>query len=166
MMAMKKLPLLMFSLLLLCSFGGEVKPFKRTDWIPTDFDARKSTLLVQQANFNVPAKQNQKIADQMKEIMQKEYPYKYAFASFEDIRDTAKYADTETYRWALVTNSVTGSWTYPNGSSLIVSGNDFHLYDRKLKKDYSRTGYSDSFVAHVMAPTIATLVKFLKELKN
>ena len=149
----------------LCSFKGEIKPFKNTEWIPKDFDTRNGVLLVQEAAFNVPPKQNQKITGDMKEIMQQNFPFKYEFAPTSEISSDGKYADKDKYRWALVTTSIKFTSQHFDGTlDMVVNAVDFHIYDRKNDKKYAPTKHSNSFVKPVMAPTVVTLVKYLKEL--
>ena len=156
----KFLPVLLLLGFILCSFGG-VKTFHDTSWIPADFDCRKSTLLVQ--NIGIPGcmEQGEKQTRVVTEIMQAEYTYKYELAKPDDILNSSKYADKDVYRWALMTNGVYMKETM---GTMSASGADFHIYDRKLNKHYKPTGKSDSFLKHVMAPTIATIVKYLNEL--
>ena len=108
--------------------------------------------------------------------MQTIYPYKYEFASSEDITDSSKYADKKLYRWALMYSSnyrgggmhysgtTGGGMAY--GSSVGVNSSDFHIYDRQLNKEYQPTGSSNSFIMNVMKPTVATLVKYMKDRKS
>jgi len=165
---MKKIKLLSIAsvlFIILSSFKGEIKPFKNTEWIPKDFDARTGVLLVQTAAFNVPTKQNEKVTADLKEIMQQNFPFKYQFASVAEIAESDKYADKDKYRWALASNSLRRSANYvgTNPSTMVVNSVDYHIYDRKNDKEYEATGHSNSFPKAVFAPTVVTLVKYSKE---
>lgn len=131
---------LLLVFIILCSFKGDVKPFKRTDWIPADFDARNGILLVKKASFSVPDKQNEKLTQKMQEIMQEFYPYKFEFASEADILSKDKFTDKNKYRWALVTGTIVRGNAYVGSANSI----DFCIYDRMTEKEYKPTGYSNS----------------------
>src|SRR5580698_7099826 len=106
----------------LCSFSGEVKPFNNGDkWIPADFDTRHSTLLVQEFsikdNPNAYLKKAQdKATAEMRTEMQASYPYKFEMASKDELK-SAKYADTEKYRWVLIVQNTNTQSVGTGGAS-------------------------------------------------
>jgi hypothetical protein len=156
--------LTIISVCLLCSFGGDVKPLKKTDWIPAGFDANNSILLIEQLDMLTSAKKLEKMISGQKEIMQTIYPYKYEFATTTDLNDESKYTDKKTYKWVL--KYTTGTHQIPNFNGMgymTVGYFDFYIYDREANVNYPVTGYSDSYPLHAMKPIVATLVKFLKE---
>lgn len=170
MKTLKTVPLLLLLICLLSSFGGEEKTFKSTDWIPEDFDARKSVLLVEVIDLRVYPKVNEKLNVKAKEIMEELYPYKYEFAEgsvIEEVGGNGKYEDKDKYRWALMYTS--GSKTmgqYGGSGGMTVNSSDFHLYDRLNDKHGKNTGNSNSYIQNVMRPTVATITKYLKDKGN
>lgn len=163
------LAVLVMSIYFLSSFSSETKPLKNGDkWIPSDFDVRKSTILVQPFVWHNKYKGDvgEKRTEEMKEEMKANYPYKYEFASEEDIRGGSKYADKDKYRYALMWSNgsyapVFGRATASNSGTVF----DFHIYDRKLDKHYPATGKYASFIMTIFKPTVATIVEFMKNLK-
>ncbi len=164
----KMLPLLLVFICMFSSFSGDVKPYTNGDkWIPADFDPRQGVLLV--LNFSIKENPNaylkkaqDKATNEMKEVMAAGYPYKYEFVSKEDLKGS-KYADLDKYRFAVVDgNTYTMSIGSGSGGS---SSNVFHIYDRKLDKHYPDTGHPSSGVDITLKGTIATIVKYLKDLK-
>jgi hypothetical protein len=167
---MKTSTMLLAIFCLLSSFTGGEKPFNNADkWIPADFDARKTTLLVQSISMTEsPAVTSKKTQDKlnadMKAEMQASYPYKFEFVSAADLISNSKYADTEKYRWVLKVRNVR-TQTVANGSTATGSLSDFQICDRKMDKDYPETKHPSASVMEVMKPTVATIVKFLKDLQ-
>jgi|ERR1043165_4062704 hypothetical protein len=168
----KSLSALLVLTCILCSFGND--PFKDTTWIPKDFDGRNGVLLVEIIKLNIPDKQNDKQNEKAKELMQQLYPYKYEFATSEDIMNGSKYADKKKYRWALMYSSSTSTSTLTKGGTMpdqhgrdniTVSSSDFHVYDRQTNVHASPTGRSNSFILNIMRPTVATLTKFTQDKK-
>jgi hypothetical protein len=153
----------------LCSFSGDVKPFNNADkWIPADFDTRKSTLLLQEfsimdkPNANLKKAQDKINAD-MRTEMQADYHYKFEVVSKDDLK-SAKYADTEKYRWVLIVQN-THTQSVGSGGASSSYSNVFHIYDRKADKHYPDTGHPSGSVIPTMKPTLATIMQFLKALK-
>ena len=150
----------------LCSFSGDEKTFSNAkDWIPEEFDTRTTVLLVQ--NIKGPGNERaqkiwEKVIADMKVVMKEGYPYKYEFASQEDIKGGSRYADKEKYRYVLVPD-----FTY--ATALGATGTDWrhddYIFDRKLDKQYAYTKHAGSNPLMVFKPAVATLVKYLKELK-
>lgn len=174
--------------LTLSSFSGkDIVYDNKSGWIPSDFDSRKSTLLVQ--NFdgedhdhsNYRLKEYAKITDKMKQVMIETYKYKYEFASKEEIEKSDKYANKDEYRYVLTCDNsnysphnVGGRFGGASGfsstnwdrESSTYSANTFHIYDRKLDKHYPTTGKSTAYVATTMKPTVAAIMKFLRAIKE
>lgn len=173
---MKTIQKLALSFLLVFSFSsmliaGDPKPFKNAaDWIPADFDSRKSTLLIEKFVWH-DAKKAQKVNDDMKEYAQQHYPYKFELVDGENIGDAAKYADKDKYRYALMMSDkmhTTHSTNMNTGmsSSRSLDVFDFHIYDRKLDKHYPVTTKYSSLVMLTFRPVIITIADHLKDLKK
>lgn len=152
--------------IVLASFSSDEKTFNNAkDWIPEGFDTRSTVLLVQ--NIKGPGNERaqkvwEKVIVDMKAVMKAGYPYKYEFASQDDIKSSAKYTDKDTYRYVLVPD-------FAYGTSLGATGTDWKhddfIYDRKLDKSYAYTKHASSNPLMVFKPAVATIVKYLKELK-
>ena len=193
---LKTLPGLLVLFCLLSSFGGDTKVFTNTKvWLPEGFDTRNTVLLVE--NFSTGMKGNanlkkaeDKVTEEMKAEMQKSYPYKYEFASSDQISTSTKYANTDVYRYVIIdingsTPTHMGNTTAPSSSSnpnnpstyrggaqntggmkYGSSVNDLFIYDRKLDKSYPPTGHSQGYVVPILRPMMNTIVQYLKGLPS
>jgi hypothetical protein len=160
---MKKSISLLVVLVLFASFSRVEKNYKNADWLPDDFDTRNSVFLVE--NISGPGNARaqkvwEKVNLEIQAIMKKEYLYKYEFITG-DIESNSKYADKTKYRYLMVHE-------YEYGSALGGSGtnwaHDYHIYDRKEKKNYPNTSPSNS-PQLVFKNSIIAIVNHLKELK-
>jgi hypothetical protein len=184
---------------LLSSFGGDSKVYTNTKvWLPEDFDSRNTILLVQ--NFSMGMKGNDRlkkaednVTEKMKAVMQQSYPYKYEFASSDQISNSPKYANTDLYRYVIIDingstpthmgnsnppNMRPGSSSNPNspsyhggapstgGMEFGSSVNDLYIYDRKLDKSYPPTGHAQGYVTSILKPMMNTIVQYLKGLTS
>ena len=104
------------SFLILSSFTLSVKEDLA---IPEEFDGQNTTFLVEIFNndcfkyYQYTGKDSVKFAQliprineydqkQMKELLEKKYPYRYELASKDAIKDDPKYADKDQYRFVLM----------------------------------------------------------------
>jgi len=194
---MRNLKTLTGLLVLFClvsSFGGDTKVYTNTKvWLPEGFDTRNTILLVQNFSTGLKGNNNLKkaedhVTEEMKTEMAKVYPYKYEFASADQIANSTKYANTDLYRYVLIDvngstpshsspNSMPSSSSNPNNPSTYRGGsssggmsfggapvNDIHIYDRKLDKHYPPTGHQQGYVTPILRTMVNTIVQYLKGL--
>jgi hypothetical protein len=138
------------ALLLSISLTGysQGKVFKNGDeWIPPDFKASSTTLLIiRRTPFLV--KQEEYL--EALEFMKESYPYPYEFIY---LFDTAKFADKTKYRYVLL--PIPGDVT-PK-SSAYHAGIDFRFFDRVKKVHYPYTERGSSKGLWTFKPLIRTL---------
>lgn len=121
--------------------------------VPADFNPGKYVLLVvQMPKRNKPDERNEKLTNQMEELLKKYYPYKFEIVSPDDISsNNSKYADTSIYKYAMV-NSLSGvqhttyiTTTYENGNQHTLSPSatttyiSYHFLDRTNNKEYGES---------------------------
>jgi hypothetical protein len=123
-------------------------------WIPTDFDPASTILLVQE--YTLPGKDKQRI----EEFMHEKYPYRYEFVPMKTIKSReGKYADTKSYRYALVfTSNLYGAFPVDGmNHSFGQIAFDFHFYDRESDRDFPPTYKPSSYASWTFKPVINTI---------
>lgn len=139
------------------------------NWIPADFNPQKTVLLVQLINEDVVNQgwqmKYKKWNQQMRDYMQEKYPYKYEFASADEIEYKGKkYSDYQKYPYGLMIKD--GSYTYSGGAAGSGANNtntadvyDYYFIERATGKKYPVTKkYSKNAVITFM-PVINTILK-------
>ena len=155
---MKKNLAFIIMLILSCSLSSLAGGNKR---IPDDFDARNTTLIIEDSP-------NDKISDQIELIMKKYYPYKYKIETKEDVRAMTRdsaYADRTIYRYILGNDVQLYSITYDNGTTRNSSAEVYYIYDMLLEKEYKTILASNHFSAGSFKHDIKLLVKLMSKLK-
>ena len=146
------------------------KVFSNGDnWIPPDFNPRKTVLLIQLLDENVVNQgwrvKLKKWNKEMKEYMQEKYPYKYEFSTSDDIEYKGKkYSDYQKYPFGLMINK--GSLTYTGGAAGTGPNNsntgqvyDFYFMDRASGKKYPLTKKASSNPVMTFMPVINTILE-------
>jgi hypothetical protein len=124
------------------------KVFNNGDkWIPPDFKASSTTLLIIRTT-PFAGKQEEYLA--ALEFMKESYPYPYEFTY---LGDTAKFADRSKYRYLLL--SVAGDAS--RNSSDYHFGIDFRFFDRLKKVYYPYTERASARGLMTFKPLIRTL---------
>ena len=124
-----------------------------TNWLPKDFDSRKTVMLVQIYDYRGRySGEHTKETEQMKAMMAERYHYKFEFATKKEIEESDKYEDKEKYRYAL-------KWENQG------QGVDFFILDRKTENAFPRTGIYNSRALVIFEPALNTIVDRLKSLK-
>ncbi|MDR3713130.1 MAG: hypothetical protein P4L51_09975 [Puia sp.] len=156
---MRKITLLTFSIFSIYLFSSCIARNMTfgngKDWIPADFDAKNTILLIE---TNDPMKQADK---KMLAYMREKYPYRFECVSHKTIMDKeGKYADVSLYRYSLINTYYTiNSMTFGRPS---VGAQDFCFYDRSNGKKYPSTGKGSSGKVMTFKPVINTIVKNVK----
>ena len=177
---MKKLPssfVLIIALLVMSSFTFLSS---KDDSIPEEFNAPKTTLLIEIFNndclqyLHMSAEDSARLAAKlaakgvqmgdyelkiMKEAAAKKYPYPYEFASKEAIKSDPKYADKDKYRYVLAGHEVPLEYVNGGFANCAVS---FKISDRKLDKEYPQLD-GGSFVKNVFGKCLDRLVEYTKK---
>jgi hypothetical protein len=153
----RNITLIAVALLTLVTINGcsaSKKSFANSsEWLPTDFHPEQTVLLVQYYG-----KGANPITAGMIAYMKEKYPFKYKFASIEEIEDPqGPYADANTYPYALVWN--VGGETFGRNGNKFKEYYDLHFYNRKVKKDYRGTGKTTTAPNMTFRPVINTIVK-------
>lgn len=132
----------------------------KTDIIPSNFEYRNSTLLVEE----LPRAKNAN--GKIDKLLRKKYPYNYQFAQSEDILNSSgTYRDSVKYRYAIISNIGQNTTLNQNGTWKSYKVVDYHIYDRLVKKHYPATGYSASFAKMPFETLLNTLLIAIKERK-
>lgn len=102
------------------------------NWIPYDFDPKKSILLVEKS---YPMTSLEK---EMEAYMQRHYPYRFEFVLTPTIKlKPGKYNDPVLYRYALVRNSeFISSVVGPEMKYRVTQRRDFNLFNLPKNQDY------------------------------
>jgi hypothetical protein len=175
---MKQAYVFLFCAIALCSFKGhEIKPLPNGSiWIPADFDADKTTLLIEGfqltdkkgnavGNSNA-ARAYEKVTEKYRVAADQYYPFKYVVATKKDIETNTKYADKDVYRWVLESITTYGSSISLTGGGASTSySTDFRFYDRKNDKIYKFTGMSYGYADELLKRVLVTIVSLKKEEK-
>jgi hypothetical protein len=123
-------------------------------WIPADFDAKNSVLLIQEAGY-IDSRQK-KVAN----FMKKEYPYQFEIIP---LYDTVRFPDKAKYRFMLL--SVNQKIAAPGtpGFNNFVNVTDFCFYDRLTGIRFTplKKGSAGEFTT--FRPVIKTIVKHSKK---
>ncbi|HMG90234.1 MAG TPA: hypothetical protein VK589_09240 [Chryseolinea sp.] len=117
-------------------------------WIPPDFKASATTLLIIRTSPGFAGKQKEYL--EAKEFMKESYPYPYEFAY---LADTAKFADRTKYRYLLLSGVVDAT----KRSIENTFGIDFCFYDRLTKVRYPLTERASSKGLMTFKPLIRTI---------
>ena len=150
--------LLMIVILGSCGAIGSTVTFHNSDkWLPAKFRPAKAVLLVE-----VFAKPQNRANKAMAIYLDKNYPYKYEIVSADNINDlSGKYADLNTYPYALVWSRHTLTSIGSNGSTRSGgTGYDLNFYDREKEKNYPKTGKGCTSPMMLFKPVINTIVKY------
>ena len=138
---------------------------------PEGFDPQKNILLVAEMPGRKSDERNESATKSLDNALKKNYPYKYEIVSLKAIyEDSAKYADTSVYRYALINNlssyqhttttTVTGSGgSHSVSPSANVTSIDFAFYDRTAKKEGPDSGWHSSFIGMTMKKVIGIIKK-------
>ena len=123
-------------------------------WIPADFDAKNTVLLIQEAG-DIDSRQK-KTAN----FMKKEYPYQFEIIP---LYDTTRFPDKAKYRFMLL--SVDQKIPAPGipGFNDYVWGNDFCFYDRLTGIRYRPLKKGSANALTTFKPIIKTIVKHSKK---
>lgn len=139
---------------------GCVSPMKSFNtnsngWKPSDFKPQNGILLIERVT---PKAQQKKIED----YMAKDYPFKYEFVDIKDLEaNEKKYADKNTYRFALVYSYSTQT-LHENDITrkpLNVGAFDFNFIDRLNNKEYPKSGIASSWSSMTFKKIIQTCLE-------
>lgn len=126
-------------------------------WLPADFDPKTGVLLVEEVVW--PKAQGQK----MKEYMEQNYPYKYAFVSAKELADPGgKYSDKTLYRFAIVNSYKDHIMHEFKPNQITISMTDFNFVDRLNSKTYPKSGKGSSYASVTFKPFINTVLEQTK----
>jgi hypothetical protein len=147
------------------------KTFDNSDkWLPSTFKPQKAVLLVQLFNEDVVnygwKKKFEKWNTEMRDFMQEKYPFKYEFASEDDIvYKGKKYADTKKYPFGLMINVGVNHYTGgaagsgPNNANS-VQVFDYYFINRETGEKHPVTKKYSSNPLMTFMPVINTILDF------
>jgi hypothetical protein len=127
------------------------------DWIPQDFDAKNSTLMVE-VSFSGLTSEEKSMAEYVKE----KYPYGCAFVILSDITNkTGPFSDLNKYRFVL--RNTSGFIERADITKPAAAVQDFYFYDRLKDKSYPPTKRGSYKKIITFKPLINTLVESFKK---
>jgi len=154
--------LVLFAFTVLTSFKMFIphENLNHRNWIPEDFDPQKCTLLIEKHPLN------EKYNNGMIEYLQKEYPWKFEVATYEDIKNNSKYQDKKIYQFVVLWEDINVKNPYTTERSIITYHDlEGHFWDRSTDKQYSESGYSLNRGMTAYKKIISELVDNFKDKK-
>ena len=147
------------SFLVLCSCHVSNKTFNDGDkWIPKDFDAKHSVLLIEKFPLR-KEKYNQAMVD----FLVQKYPYKYEVVERAVIENKkGKYADTKLYQFGLLWTRIVRPGYGTSSSMQMVEDFEGNFYDRSTNTNYPKTTKTRSYGYWSYKPVINTIVAYAK----